>query len=52
MGVCSYQPLAEDKVSTVRCELEEVLGKVPTQGIRTFSGKLFVDESAKQDKVQ
>jgi len=51
MGVCSYQPLAEDKVSIVRCELKEVLGKVPAQGTRTFSGILFVDESAIQDKV-
>ena len=38
MEVCSYQPLAEDKVSIVRCELKEVLGKVPTQGTRTLSG--------------
>ena len=51
-GVCSYQPLAEDKVSIARRELKEVLGKVPIQGIRTFSGKLFEDESAKQDKAQ
>jgi hypothetical protein len=36
----------------VRCELKEAVGKVPTQGTRTFSGKLFVDKSAKQDKVQ
>lgn len=52
MGVSYYQPLAEDKVSIVRCEREEVGGKVLTQGIRTILGRGLSDEIAKQIEVQ
>ena len=41
MGVSYYQPLAKDKVSIERCELEEVGGKVLTLGTRTILGIVY-----------
>ena len=52
MGVSYYQPLAKGKVSIVRCELEEVGGKVPALGTRTVLGRCLLDEVAIQTEIQ